>query len=257
MFRHKDWTIRLNAVKDLTDQSILNNMAQDDENEEVRTLAKKRIEELLDKINDPKKIVEIAKKDDGLWVRIAAVRRIKHQPTLLDIIINDKEKVVKDEAFERITDLTTLEEIALNEDIDEDIRKKATRQITNPAVLNKLYTKNMEDTDSLGDIAYQKLCEITKTTNDKKLLLDIATNNKDSSLRNFAVSNQFFENQKALISIAINDDNLDVRKSAISKITNTEVLNELIALDENKDIRAEIIKNPYYMNNRNINPLEF
>ena len=68
-WQSKDWKKRLEAVKELDDQEILIDLAQNDPDSDVRAAAVK-------KVNDKSVLISISENDSDLDVREAAVKRL-------------------------------------------------------------------------------------------------------------------------------------------------------------------------------------
>lgn len=68
-WQSKDWKKRLEAVKELDDQEILIDLAQNDPDKDVRAAAVK-------KVDDKAVLISISENDPDLDVREAAVKRL-------------------------------------------------------------------------------------------------------------------------------------------------------------------------------------
>lgn len=68
-WQNKDWKKRLEAVKELDDQEILIDLAQNDPDKDVREAAVK-------KVNDKEVLISITENDPDQDVREAAVKRL-------------------------------------------------------------------------------------------------------------------------------------------------------------------------------------
>lgn len=68
-WQSKDWKKRLEAVKELDDQEILIDLAQNDPDKDVRAAAVK-------KVDDKSVLISISENDPDLDVREAAVKRL-------------------------------------------------------------------------------------------------------------------------------------------------------------------------------------
>ena len=69
--------------------------------------------------------------------------------------------------------------------------------------------------------------------------------NQSSEVRFNAIANPKFKNQELLINLVKNNHEDSIRKLAVSKITDSDVLFELFR-NSNDDIKEEIIRNPHF-----------
>ena len=90
-----NWEIRLGAVENLTDQAILVEIAKNDIKTEVRVAA-------VEKLTDQTILAEIAKKDVKWPVRKAAVDKLNNLDILTDIASHDEESFVRNSAMSRL-----------------------------------------------------------------------------------------------------------------------------------------------------------
>jgi hypothetical protein len=139
--RHKssDFKTRMQAVKEITDQAILEEIALHDSHYKVRKMA-------VHKLKDQDILKEIARNDSRSAVRAAAVSRITDQPFLVGIARDDPEPKVALSAIKKIKDSSALYEIV----------KKGKSINVQIQVLSKI-----SDIEILSDIV--------KTTEDKRL----------------------------------------------------------------------------------------
>ena len=79
--KHKDPSVRIEAIKKLDDQEKLAEIAKNDSNRDVREAA-------VEKINDESVLAWVAKYDDTYDVRKVAVERISDESILAGIVIN-------------------------------------------------------------------------------------------------------------------------------------------------------------------------
>ena len=131
---------RLAAVRKLTDQNVLADIAKNEKYSDVRKAA---VEQLTDQIE----LATIAKNDIDIYIRKAAVEKLTDQNVLADVAKNDTDSTVRKAAVEKLTDQNVLADVAKN-DTDSVVRK---------AALEKLI-----DRDLLADVAkngkYSDVC---------------------------------------------------------------------------------------------------
>ena len=146
-WKHEDYYIRLQAVRELDDQKAL---------------------------------IEIAKTDSSRFVREDAVKKINDISVLRDIANNDSEYYVRKEAVKRfrdkigtIDDESVLIDIAKN-DSNYDVRKEAVKKISDDSVLIDI-AKN--------DSANRVRLAAIKNIDDESLLIDVAKNTSDNNVR--------------------------------------------------------------------------
>ncbi len=136
--RHKssDFTTRLRAVKEITDQAILREIALNDSHRKVRKAA-------VHKLKNQDILKEIARNDSRSMVRVAAVSRIADQPFLIGIARDDPKSKVALSAIKKIKDSSALYEIAIKGKCT-NAQLQAISKIDDIEVLSKI-AKTVED----------------------------------------------------------------------------------------------------------------
>jgi hypothetical protein len=99
------WKQRRAAVRKLTDQRMLTEIAEMDDNFDVRIAA-------VEKLTDPAALTEIAKTADNFGVRVSAVEKLTDQAVLTEIAKTDRNLRVRMAAVEKVTHPALLTEIA-------------------------------------------------------------------------------------------------------------------------------------------------
>ncbi len=149
--KHKDWKVRLEAVKEIDDPDLLIEIIQRDENRQVRDAA-------IENIGDEAILIDIAKtkyppvipkpkgkvldmnlyenniKSRWFRVRQVAVRNINDEDVLKDFAKNDYLAQVRKEAVKKISDENFLADIARN-DSESYVRKEAIYNIQDESIL--------------------------------------------------------------------------------------------------------------------------
>jgi len=206
--RHdKDGTVRMEAVKKLTAQAVLAEIAKDDKNSFALCIeAIKRLEAInglgdkqallaeiskspvtwhtsrayaaVHRLHDQTLLAEVAKTASNWQVRIAAARKIESQPTLIEIANTDKNSGVRQAAVEQINDQAVLAEIARNNK-DGYARETAVRRLNDQAIISEIARNEKALTVRLTAIGQLE---------DQVLLSEIARNDKEKNVRQAAES---------------------------------------------------------------------
>lgn len=219
------------ACMRLKNQSFLEDVAQNAKSKYCREEAVKQLANQL-------LLAEIAKNDPDRNVREAAIERIDDQKILAWIARNDKEEFVRYAAIEKLNDQAVLSWIAQN---GSSGRGVAISKINDRKILNKIY-------ESAPKEWIRKLALIGLL--DKNELLREAKSASDYSFRIACVKR--ISDQNSLLEIAknvqeIRGDN-DVRGVAVLKLTNPEILEELLKNEKEKYVGKCIVENPYFNN---------
>jgi len=129
--RHPDPKVRLRAIDDLTDKSMLVEVACTDDSSRVRMAAVTRLDE--DDL-----LAEIAKDASEIDVRIAAVERISSERLLADIIKARKNYELMGACFARITNTMVLQAIAEDPGYNPTARRIAVDQFADESYLEDM-----------------------------------------------------------------------------------------------------------------------
>ncbi|MBD3170375.1 MAG: hypothetical protein GF307_12900 [candidate division Zixibacteria bacterium] len=127
-YRSKDPEKRLEAVKELSEQDILAELAMKDKSPRVRMAAIARVE-------DQGLLMKIALDGDELDSRIAAVERIKSQEKIAEIIKARKNYELMGACFAQITSKAILEKIANDPGYNRSARRIAIENYADESVL--------------------------------------------------------------------------------------------------------------------------
>ncbi len=158
--------------------------------------------------------------------RIEGIKELDDQEILLNIAKNDKIKNVRKEAVKKITDQNELYSIA-NNDKEDIVREEAFDHIRDENLLMELANNSVK----FDIAASRKLTKQLKEENKEDSLIKIVQNEENIFyLREYAAEK--ITNQEILIDIVKNDSDLKVRKNALNNITNQELLIELLSDDE-------------------------
>jgi hypothetical protein len=126
--KSEKWKRRRKAVMKLTDQSVLADIAKNDDDWHVRKAAYERLG------NDQSALAEVAKNDEDLRGCYAIVEELTDPSVLADIAKNAKDSWIREAAVNKLTDQSALADVAKNAK-DRDIRKAAVWKLTDPEVL--------------------------------------------------------------------------------------------------------------------------
>lgn len=164
-----DPEVRKLAVKKLTNQSDIFDIAKNDKDSEIRKNA-------LEKLTSQHNIFYIAKNDEDSGIRLLAAEKMTSQHNLYQIAKNDKDPEVRKLAVEKITSQHNLNYIAKN-DNETEIRMLAVGKITSQHNLSYI-AKN----DSEPDVRKLAVKKITS----KNTLNYIIKNDTDSEVKKLA-----------------------------------------------------------------------
>ena len=173
--------------------------------------------EIIKHSNNQEKIIDIAQNDSNWHVRQFAVSYIKNEEVLKDILVNDSIQSVSIKAMERINDIDFLVDTCLNNPFSH-IRL---------ATLNRIIDESLLSMSDLAD-----------------LLDNVALNDPNDFIVKIALENTDSYNPETLMIIAKSMRDEEIRKIAVSKITDGKVLADFALNDSSVFIRRESILNP-------------
>ena len=228
LMRMFDENVRKEAVKKISDESVLADVAKNAPDRDVR-------KEAVKKIDNNSILADVAKTDSDEGIRIEAVRRIGGGSALVDVAKNALDRDVRREAVKKIDEMSVLADVAKN-DSDEDVRLLAVGKIDEMSVLVDV-AKNAPDEDVR--------CKAVSKISDESVLIDIAKNDSDEDVRCKAVSK--ISDESVLIDIVKNDSAVNVRCTAIPKINDESILLEFIndTSDEVRKVAFRRYKSKY------------
>ena len=171
--RIENKNILCEAVAKITDQKILIDVAKNDEDEIVRSIA-------IRQLTDQDVLADIAKNETNNFLRSTAVEKLTNQIVLAYIVKNDKTPSVRRDAVIALTDQSTLIFVAQNES-DYRIRGEAIKKLTDQAVLGNIALND-------GRVGYMAV----QTLTDRNVLEYVQKNTKDIGIVKF-VSERYKE----------------------------------------------------------------
>lgn len=223
-YKHSDWEVRAEAVEKLDDEKKLMEIAINDERKYVRITATKKVNEEVLLANIAKNITRTEDKEIGS----IALNSVNNSSLLVEVALNARDEEIRKIAFEKINDEKVLIEFL--------------RKSTSDCKWNWYFTESEEfikkvtDRDLLIDIAqmdsiYYNLRRLAmKKINDETILVDIIKNNHNNEIREDAIS--IINNESILLDIARNDKNISVyaldriyKKEVLTTITNQDLIN--------------------------------
>lgn len=160
----------------------------------------------IDKIDNQKMLVEIAKDNTFFLYQTKAFKKIKDKNIQLDLIRNEKDSSTRYMFIENINDEDMLLDILQFE----------------------------KDNRNRGLIA--------EKIHDETTLINIAKNDESSEARQNAIKNPNFKNQELIIDMAKNDEDHNVRKEAMKKVKDDDILDDIGRNDSDKYIKMASIK---------------
>lgn len=210
----KSPSVRLSAVKKLTDQALLAKIAVETMDSDVRAAA-------VRKLTDQAVLAKIAVEDKDRYVRSAAANKLTDQSLLEKIAVEDKTDVVRYNAVMKLTDQAMLEKITVEEK-DRNVRLAAAKKLTHQALLEKI---------AVADNDWNvRLAAVEKLTN-QEVLDKIVVEDNEKVVRKAAVEK--LTNHALLAKIAMEDKDWVVRLAAVEKLTDEVVLEKIAAEDKN------------------------
>jgi hypothetical protein len=281
-WKHSDPEVRRAAVKEISDQALLADIAKKDKNPNVReevikTLTDQAVLAQIAKndkifyaryaaVNNPNLVdqivlAEVAKTDEHETVRLYAVNKITDQAMLAEIAKSNKAWNVRAAAVKKIIDQLVLAEIAQT-NIDSDIRKIAVEMLCDKNLREKITEENLKysariaekkEYERQSDLAEQLVSGNAYPDNKSKFYFKGSIHNRDvlkkyamgcGDFAEIAVENLKTSDQSILYEIAINGESRRVRRNATERLTDSRALAEVATFAKDDHIRELAVKNP-------------
>jgi len=209
--------VRIGAAANLTDQSVLSEVASDS-NSLARTTA---VNNLIDQA--------IHKSTGKAQIGNSPLSAFADQypSVLLKLVMEAKDSSVAVAVAERLTDQSALARVAI-EHKDSLVRQTAVKKLTDQSLLAKLATQ--DDEPQVRSAAVQRVF-------DQSLLATLATQDHEPQVRSAAVGNNNLTDQSLLVKIATQDPEAQVRSIAVGKVTDQSALSRLAARDVDQQVR--------------------
>lgn len=249
---------RAEAARKLTDSKLLADVARTTRDSEVASV-------LVEKITDPQTLAMLVREAVSDYTRVAAACALNDQTALAEFARNRKDLGVRRKAIEKLTDQGVLAEIALEKGAMDSIRMLALDKLDDQQTLAKIvmhdHNENMR-TKALVRISDQHLLgEIAKVEDGAKARRaaprefgarvdgrsELARMGREKLVERFArdATNKITD-QAILADIATNAGYVDVRKSALKKITDQRLLLGIMRpvkkTDDDLSARSETIQ---------------
>jgi len=181
---------RESAIKELTDQKVLVDIAKNDKEAWVRCSA-------VDKLTDQVILTEIAKSDKDSRPRQHAVRKLFDQSVLAEIAKNDENWEVRDAAVSRLTNTQNLIDVANNSKSCKAIfgndEKDRVRFIAADKLIDQTFVQNVFLEIAKNKANYESLREdAIKKLTDKDMLNSIVNGEKDDYYYEYEVDYTYY-----------------------------------------------------------------
>jgi hypothetical protein len=175
----------------------------------------------IETLTDHAVLEEVAKNDQNVSLRLAAVQKLPNQAILADIAKNDETyEAVRLAAVEKIQDQSILTDIAKNNnDRRLSVRMAAAKKLADQSILDNLTETAIAVTAKVSNNWDDHYAVKTKLT-DQTLLADVAQNANHVSARSFAVEK--LANLELVAYIAQNDKASAVRNKAKEFLTDQQ-----------------------------------
>jgi hypothetical protein len=231
-WKHSDREKRERAVEELTDQTLLTEIAKNDEDARVRTAAVNN-----PNLTDQILLAEIVKDSVGSDVREAAVEKLADQSLLAGIAKNDEDARVRRAAVNnpRLSDQTLLAEIARTSAAG-DVRQAAVERLTDQTLLCKIAE---DDKDGRVRAAAVKNSNLT----DQILFARIAKYGRDGDLRKAAVERLASQEQQLLADVAMTDPYEGAAKAALAAIVDQALVADVaVNMRQSKNVTGRAVE---------------
>lgn len=244
------WMIRKEAVKNpnLRNESIFENVLLNEKDDYVCFYAygklrlinpnSKLILKLKDvmEIDDESRLIDIIKSSIYKAPSVAGGRRIDRCKVYPYLVCPDKRWKVRYYAVanKNLKNQRVLTDVALN---DYDLRVRCAA-ISNP---------NLNDEDlfcylALNDCKYSVRCDAAARIQNESVLMQIIENDSMSCVRVHAISNPNLSDQSFLTYLAFGDYDYNVRRQAVLKIKDDNVLKEIFKRDNHGEVKKAVCR---------------
>jgi len=181
----------------------------------------------INELNDDKILFDMCLNDSVKSVRLSAFRKINSSEYWPLIVVQSNDEDIKKEAFDKITNSDDLY-IVVTQSKDREIRKNAIKKISNMNILLKLKS---EITDYLkvnidNRIEELSIDEINRVTDENTLKGIVLNDNNNLNVRLTALKK--ITNDDILSTVYYNDSNTTIEKECLNRISNEDVLINLI-----------------------------
>lgn len=161
--------VRIAAAANLTDQSLLSEVAFGDNDLAVRKAA-------VAKLGDQSALLRLAMEDKNSSIRVAAAERLTDQAALAKVVVEHREFVVRVTAVNNLTDQSLLAKIA-TQDQEPMIRRAAVERLTDQSALSKVAVEEKN-----VSVRFAAIAKLT----DESVLARLAADDADQDVRKAA-----------------------------------------------------------------------
>lgn len=225
-WRHSDPEMRVQAVKAMSDQTRLANIAVTDPEALVRMTA-------VEKVTDQWLLSRVALQDEDRTVRLFAFNRISSKPILAKFALDAKDDDFRLEAVVRIDDPAVRIKVALN-DKAEKVCEAAVKEIQDPNTLAEILKKS-----NFATVRKAAIWNLN-ADRDQAILKEVIQNDALEEIRCLAVYR--LKDQDALLKLARGSDLASIRAEATEKITDQQSLWDIFRHDDSEQVRIAAVK---------------
>ena len=244
------WMIRKEAVKNpnLCDPSVFEEVLLRETDDYVCFYAYRRLKFInpeselflnpceVARITDEERLIDIIKFSIYKSPHIAGGRRVYHCTVYPYLVCPDKRWKVRYYAVSnpKLKNEEILRSVALN---DYDLRVRC----------GALGNPNLNDQElfcrlALNDCNYSVRCDAAKQVQDESILKDIINDDLKSCVRVHAISNPNMTDESFLTKLAFEDYDYNVRREAVLKIKDDNVLKEIFANDCHGEVKKTVCR---------------
>lgn len=212
-----DPKVRKAAISKINDANILKSVVLEEQEEPLRKLA-------LEQITNQNILTEIILESQDATIKFAALNKMNDQQALLALYYKTTDLAIQVAAIQRITIPTSLADI-LRSKAHMEIRKAAIKNLNDEALIQEIVM-----TDFDHDVQMEGIAKIQ----DPKRLQSIVQCIPDEHLREIALQRLTPE---LLFKIALEDESIEIRKSALRKVQQQDLLEEIYHKSTEPQIR--------------------
>ena len=242
-----DFNVRYRALDDVTDEDTLIKVATEDFDDYIRYKAYIRLRVhhpdsfilfdayFVSKITNELLLTYIVRDSMYSSPKLVCGHVISRDDLVPYLVLYDRRWEIRAAAVRNphMRDENLLKDVVLY-DYHQGVRKAA---MSNPNLEIQSLFELMARHDSDSGIR----CQATKRLDDEELLVDLALNDSNGSVRWAAVENPNLRNETALIYAAFNDCHTNVRLAAIDRITDEKALARIACEDKVRKVKAKAV----------------
>ena len=180
-------------------------------------------------------------------VRLEAVRRLKDEDALSDVLKNDSYWRIRREAARRVNDENILFDVFKN-DTDSDVQKAAIEKIADGKLIADILINDCDSSETSPAIDEDTLSRILRFHPDWKVRLEAVKRISDVNILARVLSNESVRDVRIaaferiadgnnLEDIARNCPDVNVRSEAVKRISNQDVLADVLRNESYSDVR--------------------